>query len=446
MKKVLIIFGKVSAVILIAFVLLEIGLRLFPKVIPVKLLVEFREELRADIAQRLDLMTIHDTVVLDRNDGGPLVRIFRPSTKVTFKIEDLGAVRTVVMDKIGFCNPPQNDYDMQTIDIITLGDSFTWCQSVSPEETWTSQLSFRLGRSTYNLGRQGIGPYEYLQIFRRFGVQKSPRIVIMNIYAGNDLRDAVQYQLYRDAAAKGQRSPGLPPSPCTTMPRHWCRLCSLLQSGPMGRYSYAFNLAVAAADSIRGRTVKRLSRFRSVLGEDDLKPNFHYRVILSRDVIFNSSNTDGDEVKHARCLRNHEINLEVFTGSLRAFVELSRQHGFVPVVTFTPSAHTAYDASVVFDDPALGDLMPQFHREQGDFLKTKGRELGYVFIDLTSSLQTAARSNNADLLYYPSSLHLTPRGHAVVAEALTTAMENLGFASTARPGAIKTSKGRRDSE
>ena len=54
-----------------------------------------------------------------------------------------------------------------------------------------------LGATTYNLGVPGVGPYEYLEILRRFGLALEPRIVLLNIYEGNDLRDAVRFDEQR---------------------------------------------------------------------------------------------------------------------------------------------------------------------------------------------------------------------------------------------------------
>jgi hypothetical protein len=49
----------------------------------------------------------------------------------------------------------------------------------------------------------GVGPYEYLEILRRFGLPLEPRLVLFNIYEGNDLRDAARFaeQLARGASA-----------------------------------------------------------------------------------------------------------------------------------------------------------------------------------------------------------------------------------------------------
>jgi hypothetical protein len=417
-KKFFSILFKALITFLIVFGFLELGLRIFPNLIPIELLVNFQERLRVEIARRRHLPTVEDTVPIDRDDGGPpqRLRVFKPFTRMTYEFNDPGIAKTVVMDKMGFCNPPQNDYALPTIDIVVLGDSFAWCTTVDPEETWASMISSLTGRSVYNLGIPRIGIYEYLQVFKRFGIQKSPRVVIMNIYEGNDLRDALFYQSYRQAT-KDNGSGETTPTVCATLSAYPCMVYSLLREGMIARYSYALNLGVAIA--------------RQSFLSQRLKPNFRYRVVFPGKVIrFNSGNTDAEEVVQAKRLQAQELDLGIFTEALRSFVDLSRRNGFVPLVTYTPSAHTVYAAKVVFDDPALNDLMPWFSRMQRDFFKTRGDELGYIFIDLTPSLQAAALSGGSDdLLYYTSNLHPTAHGHRVIAEGISQALKNLSITS-----------------
>ena len=113
------------------------------------------------------------------------------------------------------------------------------------------------------------------------------------------------------------------------------------------------------------------------------------------------------------------ISLENFTHALTQFVELARVHGFVPIVSYSPSAYTAYADFVKFENPALSDLMPWYSSTQREFLRSKAEELGYVFVDITPQLQAAARVlQDKTLLYYPSNVHFTEAGNRVEAEVL----------------------------
>jgi len=132
----------------ITFCLIEAGLRLFPGIIPPGLLYYFEPELRQEAAQGR-FLTKTQTVLLERDDGGPPLPLVKPHTE--------GSVRYT-------------------------------------------------GMSAYNLGRGGIGLHEYIQILKKFGLQKTPRVVTLVVYEGNDLRDAQRYHVYRGKKSSPHRS------------------------------------------------------------------------------------------------------------------------------------------------------------------------------------------------------------------------------------------------
>jgi hypothetical protein len=413
MKRLSAIVSRLVAVLVIVLVfwgILEAGLRLFPALVPPAILGQFPQELRAEIARARQLPTADDTVLLTRDDGGPPLRMFKPFTKITWDFDDPGTVKTMVLDKTGFCNPPRQDYDVPSIEILAIGDSHTWCSAVSPDDAWVSRLSVSTGRSAYNLGRAGVGIYEYLQILKTFGLAKSPKVVIMNIAETNDLRDALVYQRYRNGNASGADA---------SRPTSSGILARITESA-IGRRSYAFNLALVAA--LRGRAWA-MSHFSS--GQPEL--TFRYSIVASGTTVpFNPVNTDRDEVRHARQLRKGEINLDVLTPGLEKFVELSRQHGFLPVVTYTPSPNTVYCKTVVFEDPSLTDLMSWYSRELRGYVEKQSRELTFTFVDPTPALQSAAAELGPDeLLYYASNLHMTRHGNRVFAEALNRGLQGV---------------------
>lgn len=407
MKKTLIFLAHLSVSILLTFLLIEVGLRLFPGLVPLPLLIYFDEDLRTEIAYRRNLPTKWGTEIVERDDGGPELRVFKPFTKIAWPIqEDV----TVVMDQLGFCNPPESNYQAAKIDLITLGDSFTTCHAVNPQDTWTSKLASLTGLSTYNLGRGGIGIHEYVQILKKYGLDKSPQYVIMNIYEGNDLRDGGVYYYYR----QNSRSPENQPAPVTPNAPFY------------NRYSYSYNLANAFLKFFfyASNAPAQSDRNPFSVSLEDQDINFKYSFVFpDRTVAFNPANTDTDEVVVARYLSHHQVEAGVFTAieeALTTFVKLSKEYNFVPVVTYTPSAHTAYEANVVFEDPALSELMREFSHQQRTYFQKKGTELGYTFIDLTPALQTAAQANGSqNLLYYRKDLHLTRAGHLVVAQTIS---------------------------
>lgn len=136
-------------------VLFEFALRLVPGVIPGALLEHFEKRIRGKIATGR-YPTKEQTVPFERDDGGFPFRIKKPLSEIPYSFSDHGSVSVVLMDELGFCNVP-GSYDPQSIAIIALGDSFTWCTTVQPEDTWTSRLQEFSGSLTYNLATPGVG-------------------------------------------------------------------------------------------------------------------------------------------------------------------------------------------------------------------------------------------------------------------------------------------------
>ena len=373
---------------------LEAMFRMLPWAIPAKALVHFEPELRARLAQGR-FPTRADTILMPRDDGGDAIRIFKPYAIKPYGQDTCGAVRQVKTDEIGFGNPPGIYNAHSNIDLLAIGDSFTWPSAVEPSTAWPMQLGAALGCPAYNLGRGGTGPYEYLQILKRFGLPKSPRVVVMNLYEGNDLLNIMEHLEYR--SGKMPRAAGAGRGHKT---------------GFAWRRSYAWNLVAGGLIYLREN-----ARANRQEGRVD------YRFRVGR-VPFNQEQSSRDEAVVARRAVAGEIPYGAFAEPLREFRRLADAHGFRPVLVYTPAAAIAY-APAEFRDPELGEVLARFSRDQRQALAALARELGMEFIDLTPALQRIAQEQapaEDNLLYFPGNIHLTPRGHAVVARTLADAL------------------------
>lgn len=414
-KKWLKLISSVGTDLLVTSLLVEAILRLFPVVIPAALLVHFGPGLRAQIAAGR-FPTVDEAVPFVRDDGGFPFSVWKPFAKINYSFRDIGSVNTVTMDEMGFCNAP-NTYSQakiaqlksaqaNSLEVVVLGDSFIWCTAVHPEETWVAQLGQQTGLSTYNLGEPGTGLYEHLQLLKRFGLPKQPKVVILSIYEGNDLRDALKYHTYRATGQVEGES-----SPVAAAPA-WQRVPLL------GRYGYLWNSLGAIATQWQ-RTEASPSGARK---EDEDNENFRYQLnFKTGSVPFNLENGDRDEVTHAKMLANREVSLELYSEALTQFMKMAQAHDFIPIVTYTPSAYTAYAKVVAFDQAGLATTLSAYSQQQRDFFADRAAALGYEFIDFTPVLQTLATDYNSaeKLLYYPTNRHLTRYGHAAIAESLT---------------------------
>jgi len=76
-------------------------------------------------------------------------------------------------------------------DIVCIGDSMTYGVAARARDSWPAALARMLGEKTYNMALGGYGPIQYLYLMRTRAVELHPKIVIVGLYLGNDLMDAI---------------------------------------------------------------------------------------------------------------------------------------------------------------------------------------------------------------------------------------------------------------
>jgi len=389
-RRLLLLALKIALATTVTCGLLETVLRLVPIAIPTKVLLYVEPGIRARVAEGR-FATTSEMVPVERDDGGPVLRRWKPHATMRYPwLDDQGAVLEVEMDEQGFANPPGRYLDK--IDIIAIGDSFTFAHAIDPKDTWAARLGSLLGRSSYNLGLAGNGLHEYLQLLKRFGLSRHPDVVVMNVYEGNDLRDAVAY--HHAVAGQGDVDE-LAPEP-------W-------HDSFLARHSYLYNLLRGTISYLAERSEQRAA---------EQAIDFRFRV---GSIPFNEQQGARDEPAFALWQQDGRYSFTLFDDALAEFVALAGRHGFRPVVAYSPWAHAVY-ADAVFSDPALRPKLEAFSRAQRAYFRAKADELGFTFVDLEPALRAAAEAAGeptpGNLLYYPTTIHYTARAHAVVADAL----------------------------
>ena len=408
MKKILIIN------LILFFSICEIALRLKPSLIPVFLLTRYNISLRATISEKIGLQSSESIIKYQRNDGGNPEKAFRfkPYYNMNFNYQDIGAVKSVTLDSLGLCNPINKLTDK--IDVITLGDSFTWCLAVSEKDTWTTKLSEYNGLSTYNLSRPGIGMYEYIQQLIEYGLDKNPSYVIMNIYEGNDLRDAISYCNYKNNSQINQDNME------SLNVGFKKRGYQLLKNSYFGSTSYAFNLFL----SIMHYTIKPNDK---LLKDANTNYNFRYKLIFDQDTLnFNRYNVDTDEIEYAYKIKNKEADLSVFDEGLKNFTSLAKKYDFTPIISYIPSAHTSYSKYTYFDESNVKEELRSYSNALRKYFEKNKNIFKYHFIDCTLPFQKASQKyQKEDLLYFPLNLHLTKLGHIITAKTIKSNLEKI---------------------
>ena len=100
--------------------------------------------------------------------------------------------RTVAVryDRNGF----RNARDLDSAEIVVIGDSYMEGYFTPDERLITTRLSELQEKSVANLGHSGYGPQQELVVLQRFGFPLAPQTVVWAFFEGNDFLDAERYE------------------------------------------------------------------------------------------------------------------------------------------------------------------------------------------------------------------------------------------------------------
>ena len=390
----------IALTLLVGFGFVEAVLRAFPSLIGLSILARMEPTIRSEIADRLGLPTLEDAIKITpdmRTDGGPTI-VLPAANSLTYlyadKVDlDLGAVELVRVDENGLCNDPQKAA-LKKADILVAGDSFTFCTGVTANNTATHKLEEISGLSVYNLGVRGVGPDEYLEMLKRYAPQFNPRIAIMNVYEGNDLRDVLIKERFVESGGTSKKDPE-PSTPA------WSYAAQFFKAGAMIAVKYVN---------------------REILGNEDR--NFRYAAPVGGSMMaMNVANRDQGEVDRAMELRDGKIKVDAFAKSLMDFVAWAKPKGIAPVVTYIPSMYTVYEGTVRFENPEVGSAVQSFSTAQRRWFAANAAAIGFTYLDLTPFFQQAGSAGI--ITHFPSNVHLTPKGHEIVARHTWEALSKL---------------------
>jgi hypothetical protein len=171
--------------VVLAVLLLEGTLRLFPSLLPIK------------AQQRLLLLT---TTGGPKSVGDPYLGFtYPPFFKTELITRDFRF--TIESDEHGFRNrSPWPD----RAEVVIVGDSLAYGYGVTKEQAWPTLLDDALPVSrVITLGIPGTVPQQYTRYFERFGVALHPKVLIYTIFPGNDIVEAPLFDQWLAAGSQG---------------------------------------------------------------------------------------------------------------------------------------------------------------------------------------------------------------------------------------------------
>lgn len=393
MREILVRTIVVAVTIVLMLGMIEVALRVSPSLIGIAILDRFPPELGRKVATELGLSTQSNRRLItsqERTDKGPNFYTYTPNQSYLNAVDAAdqayGATDTLTTDSLAFCNPPELAKSAR-IDIVVIAGSLPNCAGTTAEQNFNIPLGQITGLTAYNMAVPRVGPNEYVEVLRKFGLPMKPRIVLMAISEGNDLRDIDRFNDFvagkRDDEDEDEA-----------------------RSGGIFAASYALAFLKGGLE-LAWRQIKR----------EFIEPDFRYAVRAgSRRVPLNVANADLSELTYAKRMAAGRISADLYAPPLREFVRLAGEAGFVPMVVLVPAAYSAYAETVEFSDPSIAQVMNAYSEAQRDWFKANAAALGFRYVDATPAMREAARTR--PLLYFPSNVHLTAEGHRVLAEAV----------------------------
>ena len=275
-------------------------------------------------------------------------------------------------DENGFRNPPQT----QRADIVFIGDSYTEAATVAEEETFVRRLGQLTGLSVVNLGRGAYGPSQEQIVLRRYGLSYEPRVVVWQLFEGNDLADA-------EVFSKWKQNPSLPTK--SLKDRYFAN--SLLNQ-------WLTNT----------RTRKRAGPTATLRYPDGTEIRFKVR---------NGYNPDHASTMH--------LGMTETMSAIEAGHKLCQSRGIQLVVVFVPTMVRVLAPYINFDRVEdQTSYLPATVSKNKDF---SGRvaelctRIGCTFVDTFDAFRQAAANGNHNL-YIPNDEHLDVGGHEVMAQVI----------------------------
>ena len=275
-------------------------------------------------------------------------------------------------DENGFRNPPGT----QRADIVFIGDSYTEAATVAEEDTFVRRAGQLTGLSVVNLGRGAYGPAQEQIVLSRYGLAFEPRVVVWQLFEGNDLVDA-------EVFSKWKQNPHLLTKPLKVRYFH----NSLLNQWLTNTRSRERNGPTATLRYPDGTVI----RFK----------------------VRNGYNPDQASTR--------QLGLTETMNAIEAGYKLCQSRGIQLVVVFVPTMVRVMAPYISFD--RMEDqtrYLPERASNHKDFsgrISELCARIGCTFVDTFDTFREASAKGNHNL-YIPNDEHLDIGGHEVMAHVI----------------------------
>ena len=292
--------------------------------------------------------------------------------------------------------------------VLVIGDSYI---EIGEDDSLTlsEQLKQVSGLSTFNLGRAWYGPFQYLELLKRYGPRIRPQYVALCFFDGNDAEDTKQYLKWQ----RGKSYYTFVIGTKSYLGRYFTAL--------RDSYIYLVNSIALRFRSLRAETSSiprpNTPEATDISTASAMYPDLGLIKIGAQTVPmrFNYWNS----FKRTEDLLNTE-EWKAIAQFLRDYEHLAAQLGIQPIIVFVPTKIEVYGAQYLeksnkhFLERITTQL--QFENNSHEAFLQLVKDTKLRLVDLLPHFREQARAGK--LLYYPFDTHWNIEGRRIAANLI----------------------------
>lgn len=299
--------------------------------------------------------------------------------------------------------------------VLVIGDSYV---EIGEDDSLTlsEQLKQVSTKTTFNLGRAWYGPFQYLELLKRYAATVRPRYAVLCFFDGNDTEDTKQFLKWQ----RGRSYYSFVLSTKSFMGRYFTAfrdtyhylfdrigvlLKSLASPPPPVSQPKTMEAAAPSAQSDPNRMPPDLGLID--IGGQPVPMRFMY----------------WNAPKPTEELLSAE-EWKAVGQFLKEYERLAAQYGIVPIIVFVPTKIEVYGAQYVAESsPVFVEKIKtqlQFENNSHEAFLRLVKETKLRLVDLLPAFKNQARAGK--LLYYPFDSHWNVEGRRIAAEEISTAL------------------------
>ncbi len=354
-------------------------------------------EIFPDLPARLHLTTVIPYYALKER--------YVPDPSLIFKIRPFYSYRGVFPGDIhgfflksSFKAPPyeaiydadgfRNEHGHNKTDVTVIGDSYMEV-GLSNQDTFAAWLEKSSGLLTANYGMGWYGPFQYVEVLKRYAIENKPRFALFCFFEGNDLDDIFYYMKWQ-------------------------------QGGAYYRFNPSGNILERFAACLKESAwamIKFLIRRWDPRRAEIRLGNTAYHTAF----VYSANTRSRQELeKSAEVVKLKQL--------LKEFNEICAQDGIQPVVLFIPSKSHIYlpYASLPAMDPSKIDAQKKGRAEVENSVHSAAQEIGMPWLSFTPLFEKMAMEGK--FVYYETDTHWNTEGRRAAAEATAAFLKELSAA------------------